>query len=217
MNEKSLHERKVQISLLSFEHFWLPFVRSCSICSLDVRSLCEHFSGKKKLTFISITTESIWWATLLKENQNIPWPPMSTSIWWFTRSPKIKNELTWTKHERNSNELWTKFFTGRSRTKTCMLRSCSIRSWTISADFISIIRFRTKTNERKSPFFFVQVHRSFIFGRTTVRSSWLWNIGQNSSELGTPPLEISKTVIIYYFLRTPNFLHTSTVSIINRI
>ena len=52
MNEqkkkKIVHERKLQISLLSFERVCPPFVRSCSIFSLNVRSLYEHFPEKKK-------------------------------------------------------------------------------------------------------------------------------------------------------------------------
>ena len=46
-NEKSVHEGKLQILLLSFEHCCLPFVRSCSIISLNVRSFYEHFPVKK--------------------------------------------------------------------------------------------------------------------------------------------------------------------------
>ena len=49
----SVHKRKLQISQLSFEHVSPPFVRSCSIHSLNVRSWHEHFSQKKKLSSIN--------------------------------------------------------------------------------------------------------------------------------------------------------------------
>ena len=47
------------------------------------------------------------------------------------------------------------------------------RSWTILTVFISA--FHDETNERKNPFLVVHRSSSFMFGRTNVRSSELWN------------------------------------------